>query len=52
MAVVFTVGLISGATAAAIKANSRDCGSASLQHNLPTILGKLPGSVGFEESLY
>ena len=27
MAVVFTVGLISGATAAAITANSRDCGS-------------------------
>jgi hypothetical protein len=52
LAVVLTVGLFGGATGAAITATHRGCTSGSLQQNLPSILGKLPGSVGFEEALY
>ena len=52
VAVVLTVALFGGATAAAVTATNRGCASGSPQQNLPSILGKLPGSVGFEEALY
>jgi hypothetical protein len=52
LAIGLTVALFSGATAAAITATNHTCAPASAQANLPSILGKLPGSVGFEESLY
>lgn len=53
LAVVLTVVLFSVATAAAITASSRDCSTAPVQGgNLPSILGKLPGSIGFGEALY
>jgi hypothetical protein len=52
LAVVLTVALFGGATAAAITATNHDRATGSLQQNLPSILGKLPGSVGFEEALY
>ena len=52
LALVLTVALFGGATAAAITATNREGAPGSLQQNLPSILGKLPGSVGFEEALY
>jgi hypothetical protein len=52
LAVVLTLALFGGATAAAITATNHNCTSGTLQQNLPSILGKLPGSVGFEEALY
>jgi hypothetical protein len=51
-AIVLTVALFGGATTAAITATNRNCTPVSAQVNLPSILGKLPGSVGFEEALY
>jgi hypothetical protein len=52
IAVVLTVALFGAATAAAITGADHNCAPSSAQLHLPSILGKLPGSVGFEEALY
>lgn len=54
LAVVLTVALLIGVTtAAAIATSSRECSSVSVSGgNLPSILGRLPGSIGFAEALY
>jgi len=53
LAIVLTVALLGVTTAAAISTSSRDCSPVTAQGgNMPSILGKLPGSIGFEEALY
>ena len=53
LAIVLTVALLGVTTAAAISTSSRSCSPATEQGgNMPSILGKLPGSIGFEEALY
>jgi hypothetical protein len=52
LAMALTAALFGGATAAAITTTNRDCAVGTLQQTPPSILGKLPGSVGFEEALY
>jgi hypothetical protein len=53
LAIVLTVALFGVATAAAVSTSSRSCSPETMDGgNLPSILGKLPGSIGFEEALY
>jgi hypothetical protein len=52
LAIVLTVALFGMATAAAISTSS-NCSPGTVDGgNMPSILGKLPGSIGFEEALY
>lgn len=54
LAIALTIALFGATTAAAITASSRDCAPVPKlwQQNPPSILTKLPGSVGFDDMLF